>query len=130
MRLHPQFENEKSALEIWDAYIRDGYTPRDIFPAALHALAEKDMPIPRGGRSMEGAMHAITERLDAFQNFIESAIPNMLRDLKRSDPKELRRLIEHDEEENGEIEFSDDFLKNARNAAKKSLRQLRRDDEE
>lgn len=142
-RLHPSDPYEKKALEIFEARKAEGWTPRDIITDALlrsegfspemfrsegrmqSALAELEAKL--------GALDALEElpsQLTALQHAIEGSIIGLLKDLKRSSPGEFRRFAEHDEDEHGDIELSQDFIKNARRAARRSFSQRREEEDE
>ena len=125
-RLHPDYEDERAALAVYDEHVLQGYAPRDILTAALLAMADKQPKVKRSDKNLAGVLDSIGEKIDALGALWENAIPNLLRDLKRSDPKGLQQFADGEEAEG---EFSEDFIRNARQAAKRSFRQTHTEDE-
>jgi hypothetical protein len=78
------------------------------------------------GFSIDELRSLLDDKFEAIQALVEQSITDLLRQLKRVDPEGLRRFVDHDDEQ-GDMEFSDEFIGNARQAVRKSFQQRRRE---
>lgn len=132
-RLNPRrSKQEEEALKAWDELIKKGYTPRDIITDALNRLDGNTPEMFRTDERFEIVLDRLEERtqsleglprrIEAIVGLVEDGIAAMLRELKRTDPRGLRRFVEKNDDDDGD-ELDEEFAENARKAARKSFRQ-------
>lgn len=135
-RLHPSNEFEAEALRVWEDKIGQGFAPREILTdALLRADGQTPEMFRREGR-IEGVLDALESRVEALDSLemidmklgqlldmFTNSIGDILKAIKEADKASFRAFANHDEEEAGDLELSDTFVRNARNAVRKSFRQ-------
>lgn len=126
-RLNREFEEEARALEIFEEKVNDGYSPRQILTdALLRAGGYTPDMFRRGG--IENASD-LTTKIDELYHMFASSIGDILKAVKRSDVQKFRQFANSEAEDDTDLDLDEDFIRNARNAVRRSYRQGRGEDE-
>ena len=143
-RLHPAFAEERTALDIFNANVKAGYSPRAILTDALNRMAgltpemfheqehinslayrlERQLD-EIGGLSdqIESGIGGLNTQIEAMRAELLAAladrIGDILRSIKNADPIAFKEFAETEDEG---IELSADFIANAKKAFKGNYR--------
>lgn len=125
--LHPSDEKERDAINIWQAWLAAGNTPRQLITDMILYCAGRTPEMYREKSGFTGELKMLEERLtgkiDDLQSTIENDIGAILKDMKRSDPEGFRRFVESDDIAERDIDFEPEFIENAKRSVRKTFKQ-------
>lgn len=133
--LHPSDERERDAMLIWQDWLQQGYTPRQLITDMILRCAGRNPEMYREKSAFSGELKMLEERLtgklDDLHSAIENDIGTILKDMKRSDPDGFRRFVESDDVIERDVDFEPEFIENAKRSVRKTFRQrqMEKDDE-
>lgn len=134
--LHPSDEKERDAMAIWQDWLGQGFTPRQLITDMILRCAGRTPEMYKEKSVFAGELRLLEERItgkiDDLQSAIENDIGSILKDLKRSDPEGLRRYVESDDMPERDVDFEPEFIENAKRSVRKTFkqRQQERDEDE
>lgn len=128
-RLHPAYEKERDALEVFDTLTQQGYSPREILTDALLYVAGRTPEMYDRESRLAETMESIEGKVGALSDLFLGRMEELLVAIKNTDPEGLRQFANHRHEEHGDVELSDDFITNVQRAARKTFRQQQKDQE-
>lgn len=131
VRLHPSYETEGLALEIFEA-LTNQFSPREIITDALLRLngitpemfREKGIKV-NGIREVLDDLEVIKEELAAIRTEHAEQMRELLRKFKAADPDAFKAFAEEEDADTEDLELDEDFVRNAQMAMRKSYRQER-----
>jgi hypothetical protein len=121
VRLHPDDQHEGEALNVFDDLRAQGYTPRQIMTHALLHVSGHTPEMFRHESLPDGALNTINVRLGHIADMIEGNMAQLLHNVKQADPDAFRQFANN--EQQGEYDLGDDFIRNAQKAARKTFKQ-------
>lgn len=125
--LHPSDERERDAMAIWQDWLKQGYTPRQLITDMILRCAGRNPEMYREKSAFAGELRMLEERItgkiDDLQSAIENDIGTILKDMKRSDPDGFRRFVESEEMPERDIDFEPEFIENAKRSVRKTFKQ-------
>lgn len=131
-RLHPSHEKERDALEVFDGLRLQGFDARSIITdALLFAAGRTPEMFQREDRLTETVyqldhkleiLTSLEEKMDALTEALSSRMGDLLKAIRDTDPDGLRQFANQEVNETEELELSDDFIANARKAARKTFK--------
>lgn len=77
------------------------------------------------GESYAKELTAMRREISELRTTFEGSVMEMLRNIRKSDPRGLRRFAEDDETEDNGTDFDPSFVRNAQRAARRSFAQTR-----
>lgn len=133
--LHPSDEKERDAIDIWNSWLNQGFTPRQLLTDMILHCAGRNPEMYREKSAFTGELKMLEERLtgkiDVLHSAIENDIGAILKDMKRTDPDGFKRFVESDDVIERDVDFEPEFIENAKRSVRKTFkqRQLEKDDE-
>lgn len=131
--LHPSDEKERDAIDIWNGWIAEGYTPRQILTDIILAFKGRKPEMYREKSAFTGELRMLEERLtgkiEDLQTSIENDIGTILNDIKRNDPQGFREYAAKESVDDTGLDFDPEFIANARRTVRKTFKQRQQGDE-
>lgn len=122
-RLSPQIDEERKALELFDQWVQEGYTPREIITDALNRAGNQAPSIYRE-RGTRVGVKPIGTMLENMSSSIDD-LKRIIQELWRSNPEQLRQMVNNTPADGSEIELDDEFLANAAQILRPTYRKMR-----
>jgi uncharacterized protein YdaT len=132
--LHPSDEKERDAIEIWNGWLSEGYSPRQILTTIILAFKGRTPDMYREKSAFSGELRMLEERLtgriEDLHTAIENDIGTILKDIKSADPKGSREYAAKDADDSDGSDFDPEFIANARKTVRKTYKQRLQDGDE
>lgn len=121
--LHPGDEAEKEAIRIWEDWLKQDRTPRQLITSLILTHAGHTPAVFQAGvdRQLQHLAEHLDGRLDQLAERLESNLTDLLRNIKRADPQGFRRFAEADEDD--DLDMDDSFIQNAQKGMRKTFKQ-------
>lgn len=127
-RLNPQFEQERKALEIFEQWVSEGFTPREIMTNAILNAAQfkPEMFRERGARGNN--LGEIIGTLESLRDSLVGDIKSVMQEMWRSNPQQFRSMVNEAANDSADIELDDEFIANAVQSLRPTYRKSKGDE--